>query len=180
MKVYKLPSGRTLLFAVLLGTVTVAEGATVPLRSLLSGGTRTTGSLRVDNNLFLISKRTGEGRDLLLGITQLATERPGRVSAVSVLALREYPTPAERSLFNEAVINVALKCFNLRPERKTAIVAWLNRQNVSTFRNVAANFGPMNLRFVRDLDEEGTYWTAVQMRRQGLPGTAPWVNYCTP
>lgn len=171
---------RPLLLTSLLATASLAEAATVPLRSLLTGGPRTTGSLRLDSQTFLVTKRTGEGRDLMLGVTQLATARPGRVSAVGVLALKEYLTPAERQLFNDAVIQVALKCFNLRAERQAAIVVWLNRQNASTFRDVKADFGPMNLRFVRELDDDGQYLTWVHLRRSGTPGVAPWVNYCTP
>ncbi|THF68489.1 hypothetical protein E7T06_16300 [Deinococcus sp. Arct2-2] len=157
-----------------------ATAATVPLRSLLVGGTQSTGSLTLDKNTFLVSKCTGETRDLLLGVTQLSLAKAGRIDQVAVLAQREYLTPKERMAFNGAVLNVAFKCFNLRTERKAAILTWLDRQNASALRNVSAEFGPMILNFERQLEDDGTFWTSVSLSRSGVPGVSPWINYCTP
>lgn len=159
---------------------TTGLAATVPLRSLLTSHAQTTGQITYDSHLFLVSQRTGDGRDLLLGIGQQSTTQAGRINQVYVLAQREYLTPSERGLFNTAVIDVALRCFNLRAERKAAIVAWMNVQNASVFRDVEADFGPMTLHFARFLRDDGDYWTSVKMSRSGTPGTAPWINYCTP
>ena len=158
----------------------VAFAATIPLRSLLTASPSTTGQLGYDGSTFLVSQFTGEGRDLLLGVSQQSTTVPGRVNRVYVVAQREYLTPTERGLFNTAVTNVALKCFNLRPERKAAIIAWMNVQNTSVFRRVDSDFGPMNLQFSRYLSNAGEYWTSVSLTRSGVPGISPWGNYCTP
>ena len=159
-----------------------AIGAAVPLRSLLTANPSTTGQLGYDDDgsTFLVSHSTGEGRDLLMGVSQQSSTVPGRVNRVYVVAQREYLTPTERGLFNTAVTDVALKCFNLRPERKAAIVAWMNIQNTSVFHQVASDFGPMNLRFSRYLSNAGEYWTSVSPARSGVPGVSPWGNYCTP
>lgn len=153
---------------------------TVPLKSLLTSHPHNNGQMTYDANTFFISEYTGEGRNLLLGVSERSTTQTGRINRVSVVAQREYLTPIERRLFNTVVVDVALKCFNLRPERKAAIVAWMNVQNVSVYRNANANFGPMNLQFSRYLSNDGDYWTAVALSRSGTPGVAPWTNYCTP
>lgn len=134
-----------------------AIGAAVPLRSLLTANPSTTGQLGYDGGTFLVSHSTGEGRDLLMGVSQQSSTVPGRVNRVYVVAQREYLTPTERGLVNTAVTDVALKCFNLRPERKAAIVAWMNIQNTSVFRQIASDFGPMNLRFSRYLSNTGLH-----------------------
>ncbi|MCP2013214.1 hypothetical protein L1280_000342 [Deinococcus sp. HSC-46F16] len=168
------------LFCLALLSLSTAEAATVPLRSLLASGSNVVGSLRVDEDVFYVERKTGEGRNLTLAVGQAQLARAGRVSAVRVLAMREYLTPGERSIFTKMVLDTALKCFNLRSERKAAITTWLNRQNASSIRDVAQNFGPMNLRFTRDISDDGRYYTYVEMRRTGTPGVAPWINYCTP
>ena len=157
-----------------------ALGATIPLRSLLTASRYTTGQLGYDGSTFLVSQYTGEARDLLLGVSQQSTTVPGRVTRVYVVAQREYLTPTERGLFNAAVTDVALKCFNLRPERKAAIVTWMNVQNASVLRQVSSDFGPMTLRFSRYINDDGNYWTSVSLTRSGVPGVSPWSNYCTP
>lgn len=168
------------LICLALFSVSAAEAATVPLRSLLASGANVVGSLRVDDDVFYVERKTGGGQTLTLAVGQLQSARAGRVSAVRVLAMREYLTSGERSIFNKMVLDTALKCFNLRSERKAAITTWLKRQNASSLRNVAQSFGPMNLRFIRDISDDGRYYTYVEMRRTGMPGVAPWINYCTP
>lgn len=75
---------------------------------------------------------------------------------------------------------MALKCFDLPPERKAAIIAWMNVQNASVFRQVDSDFGPMNLQYPRSLSDAGDYWTSVSLTRSGVPGVSPWGDYCTP
>ena len=169
-----------LVLALTLLLSTTATAVTVPLKSLLTSHAQNNGQMTYDANTFFVSEYTREGRNLLLGVSQRSTTQAGRVNRVSVVAQREYLTPTERGLFNRTVVDVALKCFNLRPERKAAIVAWMNVQNASVYRDVNAEFGPMNLRFSRSLNDDGNYWTAVALSRSGTPGVLPWGNYCTP
>lgn len=156
-----------------------ADAAVTPLRSLLESGSGNLGSVRIDGDFFVVHRRTAPNQSLLLGVSSMGAVG-GKVSGVGVFARKEYLTPAEQKVFGQAVLNVALKCFNLRPERQAAISAWLERQNASTFRDVDADFGPMNLRFVRELDDQGDYWTWVRMERAGTPGISPWINFCRP
>lgn len=156
-----------------------ATAATVPLRSVLESSPGNLGSIRTSGTFFIVSKAVPQSRALVLGVGSGGAYQ-NRVSTVRVFAQKEYLTPAERKVFNAAVLNVALKCFNLRAERQAAITAWLDRQNASTFRDVNADFGPMNLQFLRELDDDGTYWTVISMTREGQPGVSPWINYCKP
>lgn len=171
---------RRTLLALLLAAASFGQTTAVPLRSLLESGKGNAGSVRFDRDSFMVAKRTSDGTILTLGVVQLGAAVAGRVNRVGVLATREYLTPSERVAFNQAAISVALKCFNLRAERKAAIVAWLDQQNASVFRNVNTDFGPMNLQFMRALDDDGQYTTWVRFSRSGMSGVAPWVNYCTP
>ncbi len=157
-----------------------SQAAAVPLRSLLEQGKGNAGSVRLNQNAFIVVRTTDAGHLLTLGVAQLnGTVVSGRVNHVGVLANKEYLTPDEREVFNQVAIKVALKCFNLRAEREAAIVAWLERQNASVFRNVSVDFGPMNLQFVRELGDDGQYLTWVRFKRSGVPGMAPWINYCS-
>lgn len=171
---------RSTLLTLLLAGSSFGQATAVPLRSLLESGTGNAGSVRFDRASFMVAKRTSDGTILTLGVVQLGAAVAGRVSRVGVLATKEYLTPSERVAFNQAAISVALNCFNLRTERAAAIVAWINQQNTSVFRNVNADFGPMNLQFVRALNDDGQYTTWVRFSRSGMPGVAPWINYCTP
>ncbi|WP_155300805.1 hypothetical protein [Deinococcus kurensis] len=155
-----------------------AQAATVPLRSLLESGPGNLGSLRMDGSFFVISKKAA-AKPLLLGVASDGLYL-NRVDTVTVGAQKEYLVPEERAVFRRAVIDVALKCFNLRPERQAAINTWLDRQNASSLRDVQTDFGPMTLRFIRELADDGQYWTFVRMSRTGKPGVSPWLNYCTP
>ncbi len=97
-----------------------------------------------------------------------------------VVTQREYLTPKEGNFFNTAVTDAALKCFNLCLERTVAIVARMNVQNASVFRQVSSDFGPMTLRFSHCINDDGNYWTSVSLSRSGVPGVSPWGDYCTP
>lgn len=136
------------------------------------------GQLRVSAGAFLVSKRTADLTFLTLGIGQSASTATNRANAVFVLAAREYLKPTEQALFSKTISQVVLKCFNLSPARGPAITAWLDAQNLSPLRNVTALFGPMTMQFQRYIADDGTYWTKVSMQRSGVPGAAPWVNYC--
>jgi len=171
---------KPILLTLLLAVTSFGQTAAVPLRSLLEGGKGNAGSVRFDRDSFMVAKKTADGTILTLGVVQLGAAVAGRVSRVGVLATREYLTPSERVAFNQAAISVALNCFNLRTERAAAIVAWLDQQNASLFRNVNADFGPMNLQFVRALNDDGQYTTWVRFSRSGTPGVVPWLKYCTP
>ena len=173
------PKARPVMAAVLLATLqSSAQAATVPLRSLLESSPGNLGSIRLDGDYFVISKKAG-AKSLLLGVASDGLYL-NRVDTVFVAAQKEYLTPEERSVFRRAVIDVALKCFNLRAERQTAINTWLDRQNASALRDVRTDFGPMTLRFIRQLSDDGQYWTLVRLSRTGKPGVSPWLNYCTP
>ncbi|MFW8628559.1 hypothetical protein [Deinococcus sp. ME38] len=165
----------TLLLATLPGS---AQAATVPLRSLLESSPGNLGSIRVDGSYFVVSKKAGT-KSLLLGVGTDGLYL-NRVDTVTVAAQKEYLTPEERTVFRRAVIDVSLKCFNLRAERQAAINTWLDRQNASSLRDVQTDFGPMTLRFIRELSDDGQYWTFVRLSRTGKPGVSPWLNYCTP
>lgn len=128
------------------------------------------------DGIFLVSKRTADLTYLTLGIGSSA--KGGRVDGVTVYAAKEYLTPAELDLFTKSVRQVALKCMNLRPERMTALTAWISKQNASALRDVSFDFGPMTANFRRSITSDGTYQTYVTMFRAGQPGVNPWVNYC--
>ncbi|UQN05508.1 hypothetical protein [Deinococcus sp. QL22] len=161
----------------LLTTFAGAEAAPISIRSLITGSG---GQMTISQGFFLVSKRTSDLTYLTLGVGAFDLTNAGRLNGVAVIAVKEYLKPSERALFNRAVGQVATRCFNLRPERLTAISVWLDRQNSSAIRDVATDFGPMRLRFLRDINEDGNFYTSVYLNRTGTPGVLPWKSYCTP
>ncbi len=156
----------------------ITQSTAVPLRSLLESGTNTE-AIRLGKDVLLVDKKTGPNTTLLLGIGHTGFYQ-GRINKVNIQAQKEFLLSNEKALVNKLVINVALKCFNLNPQRKAAILTWLDVQNKLTLKNISNDFGPMNLHFIREIDEDGHYWTTVQMQRSGQPGVVPWLNYCKP
>ncbi|WP_407541203.1 hypothetical protein Q0M94_07410 [Deinococcus radiomollis] len=157
----------------LLGT---AGATATPVRSLITGSG---GQITTSPDTFAVSKRTSLGRTLLLGIGQ-GKATNNRINALGVIAFSESLTTDELDLYSKNVIRVALKCFNLRPERVPAIKAWLRLQNQTTLRTAANDFGPMTMRLQRGVLASGQYYTGVAMLRAGQPGVSPWTGYCTP
>ncbi|MFC4424924.1 hypothetical protein [Deinococcus navajonensis] len=87
---------------------------------MLKSGPGNLGSIRTSGNFFIVPGAVPQSRALMLGVGSGGAYQ-GRVSSVRVLAQKEYLTPAERKVFNTAVLKVALKCFNLRAERKASL-----------------------------------------------------------
>lgn len=94
-----------------------ARAATVPLRSLLEASPGNLGSIRLDGDYFVISKKAA-AKSLLLGV---ASDGPylNRVDTVFVAAQKEYLTPEERSMFRRAVIDVAQFGAQACPEHRS-------------------------------------------------------------
>lgn len=152
-----------------------ADAVATPIRGLITGSG---GQLNIGTHAFIVGKRTSDGSHLNLGVG-LYAQVQGRLTSIGLLALKEYLKPSELDLLISNTSRVTRSCFNLLPERMVAISAWLRRQNQTSLRKSTSDFGPIRLRFVRDIDDQGTYYTAVYMSRSGTPGIAPWSNYCT-
>ncbi|GAA5503628.1 hypothetical protein Dxin01_03387 [Deinococcus xinjiangensis] len=164
-----------LLSTVLAATASTALALGTPIKSLVTGSG---GQLTIEDGLYVVSKRTSDLTYLQMGVgtTQASA---GRIQGLTLFAFREYLKPSELALLISNTRRVATTCFNLSQGRMDAIAYWLTVQNKSAYRNVTSSFGPMNLRFKRDVTSDGTYYTAVYMNRSGLPGQTPWINYCT-
>lgn len=156
-------------------SVSSTLAVSTPIKSLVTGSG---GQITIEDGLYIVSKRTTDLTYLQMGVgTTQATS--GRIQGLTLFAFKEYLKPSELALLISNTRRVATSCFNLSQQRMDAIAYWLTVQNKSAYRNVSSSFGPMNLRFKRDVSSDGTYYTAVYMNRSGLPGQAPWINYCT-
>lgn len=153
-----------------------SRAASTPIRSLITGSG---GQLSLERGLYIVSKRTSDLTYLQLGVGVTAENR-GRIQGLSLVAFREYLKPSELDLLIRNTSRAATTCFNLSEQRLNAIGYWLTVQNKSARRSVSSTFGPMKLRFGRDVLDDGTFYTVVTMNRAGTPGAAPWINYCTP
>lgn len=159
----------------MLASLTTAQAASIPIKTLITGSG---GQLTLEQGLFLVRKRTSDLTSLDLGIG-IRQQRAGRIQSVGVFALKEYLKPSELALLVSNTSRIATQCFNISQKRMNALAVWLTRQNSQALRNVESSFGPMKVTFVRDVNDDGTYYTAVDLARSGVPGLAPWVNYCT-
>lgn len=152
-----------------------AQGTSTPIKSLVTGSG---GQLTIEDGLYLVSKRTTDLTYLQMGVGTMDSSAD-RIQGLTLFAFKEYLRPSELALLISNTKRVSTTCFNLSQQRMDAIAYWLTVQNKSAQRNVSSDFGPMNLRFKRDITSDGTYYTAVYLRRSGTPGLKPWINYCT-
>lgn len=152
-----------------------AQATGIPIKTLITGSG---GQLTLRQDLFIVRKRTADLTMLDLGIG-VRQQQAGRIQSVGVFAFKEYLKPSELDLLISNTSRIATTCFNISQERLPALTAWLTRQNSRALRNVENDFGPLNVAFIRDISDDGTYYTAVYLARPGYPGGTPWIKYCT-
>ncbi|WP_052351904.1 hypothetical protein [Deinococcus pimensis] len=160
-------------------TTGAASAASQPIKGLLTGDRAVRSFSQPLPNLLSFQYQTSDGTTLAMGMLVGNAGTGGRVTDLSILALREYLTPAERRVLRDVVVRVALKCFNIRAERQNAMSAWLDAMNAGTFRDKTSTFGPLRLTFQRYISDNGDFTTFVRINRTGTPGQTPWINYCT-
>jgi hypothetical protein len=152
-----------------------AQAAGTPIKALITGSG---GQARLSDNLFIVSKRTRDGSYLELAAAVADQTSSGRISSLSLFALKDHLKPSELDLLAANTNRIAAGCFNLSAERLGGITAWLKLLDRQGVREAEASFGPMQVVFKRDRTHDGPY-TAVSMFRTGQPGAAPWTKYCT-
>ncbi|ADV67857.1 hypothetical protein [Deinococcus maricopensis] len=98
-----------------------------------------------------------------------------RLNAIELSLGKDPLTLTERGLLGEVTVAFALKCFNINPARKADMLAWLSAQNTAV-RGASRAFGPLELEYQHGAEANAI----VTLRRNGVPGQAPWINFCTP
>lgn len=166
---------RLLLTALTLTTCGSAHAASTSLQEYVQGSG---GKIKIEDGLFVVSKRTRDLNYITLGVGAMGQNSQGRLNQVGVFAFKHRLSAAEVELLAANVARIASKCFNISKERGDAMTAWLTKENQTLMQQTTKGFGPMNLTFVRSITRDGEFFTAVHMQRTGTPGVAPWINYC--
>lgn len=166
---------KLLLTALALSTFSPAQAAGTSLLNYIQGSG---GKVQLENGLFVVSKRTTDLNYITLGVAPMGQTAQGRLDRIGIFAFKDRLSAAEVDLLATNVTRVASKCFNISKERGDAMAAWLKQENQTLLHSTTKSFGPMNLTFVRNVTEEGNFFTAVHMQRTGQPGISPWLNYC--
>lgn len=121
-----------------------SQAAGTPIKTLITGSG---GRLTINDNVFVVSKRTRDLTYLNLGVG-VREVVSGKIKGLSMFAFKEYLKPAELELLISNTGRAATSCFNISNERLSAIGYWLTLQNKTAVRDVSNEFGPMRLEFV--------------------------------
>lgn len=150
----------------------------VGLQTYLSSLPRVAGLIQVDINAYVFTYKQQTGSPLTLGLNASSDQSARSVNEIALYIPKAELTRTEAGLLNEAALSLVLKCFNIRPDRKPAIASFMAVQNADGWTARTAYFGPLEVQYERRSIFDRTS-TVILLRRSGMPGQSPWVNFCT-
>ncbi|AZI45342.1 hypothetical protein EHF33_20750 (plasmid) [Deinococcus psychrotolerans] len=104
----------------------------------------------------------------------------GGYTSIRFIEDKQYFFPEDLAVVRKNIVSVMESCFNISPDRRAEVSAWLSGKNVLSSVEAAKKFGPAEITLVRkQLGRVGGFSTLFLISRDGEPGRGIWKNYCT-